>query len=76
MAKGRVVLAGDAIKYAKEALNRRSDQCYDSQERARDTIGRLLALGDRIVPGHFPELVKRDGTFTWEEPAEFPLLVR
>ena len=75
-AKGRVVLAGDAIKYAKEALNRRSDQCYDSQERARDTIGRLLALGDRIVPGHFPELVKRDGTFTWEEPAEFPLLVR
>lgn len=74
--KGRVVLAGDAIKYVKEALTRRSDQCYDSQESARATIERLLALGDRIVPGHFPELVKRDGSFTWEEPAELPLLVR
>lgn len=74
--KGRVVLAGDALKYPKEALNRRSDQAFDTVESSRATIDRLLALGDRIVPGHFPELVKRDGGFTWEEAAEFPILVR
>jgi glyoxylase-like metal-dependent hydrolase (beta-lactamase superfamily II) len=74
--KGRVVLAGDAIKYPKEALNRRSDMVFDTVENSRTTIERLLSLGDRIVPGHFPELVKRGESFTWEEAAEFPLMVR
>jgi glyoxylase-like metal-dependent hydrolase (beta-lactamase superfamily II) len=74
--KGRVVLAGDAIKYAKEVINRRCDMCFDDPERGRRSIDRLLALGDRIVPGHFPELIKRDGVFTWKEPSEFTVLVR
>lgn len=74
--KGRVVLAGDAIKYVKEVINRRNDMCFDEPEAGRRSIDRMLALGDRIVPGHFPELVKCEGGFTWEEPAEFALLVR
>jgi len=74
--KGRVVLAGDAIKYAKETLTRCSDDCYDSPEASRASIERLLALGDRIVPGHFPELIRRDGAFVWDDKVEFPILVR
>jgi len=74
--KGRVVLAGDAIKYPKEVLNRRSDMIFDTLENSQASIERLISLGDRIVPGHFPELVKRDDKFTWEEAAEFPLMIR
>lgn len=73
---GCVVLAGDAIKYAKEAVARRCDMAFDTQIAGTESIGRILAMADRIVPGHFPELIKRDGRFEWDEPAELPLLVR
>lgn len=74
--RGRVVLAGDAIKYPKEVLNGCSDMVFDTIENSEATIARLLSLGDRIVPGHFPELVKKGSGFTWEEAAEFPIMVR
>ncbi|MCP4327264.1 MAG: MBL fold metallo-hydrolase [Alphaproteobacteria bacterium] len=73
---GRVVLAGDAIKYAKEAITRRCDMAFDTVARGTESIERLLAMADRIVPGHFPELVRRDGVFTWDEPAELTLRIR
>lgn len=74
--KGRVVLAGDAIKYAKEAIAGRCDMTFDTVAAGTSTIRHILAIADRIVPGHFPELVKRDGAFVWDEPAELPLLIR
>lgn len=75
-AAGCVVLASDAIKYAKEAVTGRCDLTFDTPETGTRTIQRILAMADRIVPGHFPELIKRDGVWTWDEAAEVTLLVR
>jgi N-acyl homoserine lactone hydrolase len=76
-AKGRVVLAGDAIKYAKEALSGRCDMAFDSIEAGSASIARILETADRIVPGHFPELIRqKNGGFLWEQSAPFSLLVR
>ncbi len=74
--KGRVVLAGDAIKYAREAIARESDMVFDTAANANASIERILATADRIVPGHFPELIKTERGFLWDEPAPFELLVR
>jgi glyoxylase-like metal-dependent hydrolase (beta-lactamase superfamily II) len=73
---GRVVLAGDAIKHARELLAGRSDMVFDPEADTGATIRRLAETADRIVPGHFPELVRRDGVFVWDDPAEFHLVIR
>lgn len=74
--KGRVVIAQDAIKFPKEALNARVDHAFDTQERASETIRMLLPLADRLIPGHFMEMYRADGTFTWDDTMDFNLLVR
>lgn len=74
--KGRVVLAGDAIKYPKETITCRCDMGFDAPEVGTATIKKILAVADRIVPGHFPELSRGEAGLVWDEPAEFPLLVR
>lgn len=74
--KGHVVLAGDAIKYAKETLSGRCDMGFDAPEVGAATIRRIVASADRIVPGHFPELVRSGEALIWEEPGELPLIVR
>lgn len=74
--RGRVVLAGDAIKYVKETLICRCDMGFDAPETGAATIKRIIDMADRIVPGHFPELIKTDGVLSWEEPGELPLLGR
>lgn len=74
--RGRVVLAGDAIKYAKEAITGCCDMAFDSVENGSASIDRILGMADRIVPGHFPELIKTDRGFIWEDAAPFELLVR
>ena len=73
---GCVVLAGDAIKYAKEAMTGRCDMAFDTVEAGTTSIAKILAMADRIVPGHFPELRKTDTGFVWDQAAEFTLLVR
>lgn len=75
-ARGRVVLAGDALKYAKEAVAGRCDMALGSAEDGAASIRRILAMAERVVPGHFPELIKRDGAWTWDEAGELPLIVR
>lgn len=73
----RVVIAGDAIKYAKEAITARCDNAFDTIETGTRSIQRILQSADRIVPGHFPELSRIDnGAFSWNDSAEFSLLVR
>ena len=75
--RGRVVIAGDAIKYAKEAILKRCDMAFDEVDVGTRTIQRILERADRIVPGHFPELIRQeDGSFCWEDSAPFELLVR
>jgi N-acyl homoserine lactone hydrolase len=75
--RGRVIVAGDAIKYAKEAILKRCDMAFDEVDVGTRTIKRILERADRIVPGHFPELIRQpDGSFIWEDPAPFELLVR
>jgi glyoxylase-like metal-dependent hydrolase (beta-lactamase superfamily II) len=73
---GRVVLASDAIKTAKEALERRCDLAFDTAERGSATIARLLDLHpDRLVPGHFPKMRRTAEGWTWDA-AEVPLVIR
>jgi len=74
--RGRVVIAGDAVKYAKEVAMRKSDMVFDTVANSAATIGRILERADRIVPGHFPEMIKRDGAWVWDDAAEFPIMVR
>lgn len=75
--KGLVVIAGDAIKYIKEVILGRCDMAFDTIEAGTASIQRILSRADRIVPGHFPELVRQPiGNFSWDEDAPFNLLVR
>lgn len=74
--KGCVVIAGDALKFPKEAIKCECDHAFHSHEAGTKTIKHLLSLGDRIVPGHFSELTRHDGTFVWDEPCELQLLIR
>ena len=73
----RVIIAGDAIKYAKEAIMARCDNAFDTIEAGTKSIQRILHSADRIVPGHFPELIRiESGAFSWNDSAEVSLLVR
>ncbi|MBB3458334.1 glyoxylase-like metal-dependent hydrolase (beta-lactamase superfamily II) [Rhizobium sp. BK313] len=75
--RGTVVIAGDAIKYAKEAIIRACDMAFDTIENGTRTIERILDRADRIMPGHFPELIKQpNGAFSWNDAAPFDLLIR
>ncbi len=49
---------------------------FDTIERGTESIGKILDRADRIIPGHFPELVRGAAGFEWEEAAELTLLVR
>jgi N-acyl homoserine lactone hydrolase len=74
---GTTVVAGDAIKYVKEVILQRCDMAFDTLEAGTATITRILECADRIVPGHFPELVRQsNGGFSWDEPTPFELLIR
>jgi glyoxylase-like metal-dependent hydrolase (beta-lactamase superfamily II) len=74
---GRVIIAGDAIKYPKEAFTRTCDGCFDTIEAWTASADLILDQADRIVPGHFPELVRLpSGGFTWKESASVEFLIR
>lgn len=75
--RGTVVVAGDAIKYAREALLQACDMAFDEIATGTASIRNILARADRIIPGHFPELRRTEtGVFVWDEPAPFELLIR
>ena len=74
--KGTVVVAGDALKFPKEALKCQCDHAFDSPEIGTETIKHILTLGDRIIPGHFSELIRSDGNYVWDEPCELHLIIR
>jgi N-acyl homoserine lactone hydrolase len=74
--RGTVVIAGDAIKYPKEAVLRRCDMAFDALEVGTATIGKILDMADVIVPGHFTEFTRTDNGITWEGENELGLIVR
>ena len=71
-----VVLAGDAIKYAKEVIAEASDLVFDNPENASASIRRITGQADVIVPGHFTSLFKRNGRWLWDEPSSLEILIR
>lgn len=75
-ARGRVVVAQDAIKFPKEILNARVDHAFGSKDQASESIRHILGIADRIIPGHFMEMYKENGAFTWDDVIRFPLILR
>lgn len=72
----RVTLAGDAVKFPREALLGRADHAFAPKEVASRTIREIVEMSDVIVPGHFATLRKENGTITWTEPQALGLIVR
>ena len=72
-----MILASNALKHPKEAILKACDMAFDMVENGTATIARILARADRIVPGHFPELVRQpNGAFCWTDASAFDLRVR
>lgn len=74
--EGNVVVAQDAIKFPKEAISGTVDHAFDTPERASATIRDLLSLGDRIIPGHYSEIHKKNGNWTWDGAMDLNLRIR
>jgi N-acyl homoserine lactone hydrolase len=74
---GTVVLAAGAIKHVREAVTGEAEHAFTPPGVAAATIGRIVETADRIVPGHFPELIRiGERRFTWTEPASLDLVIR
>lgn len=74
--RGTIVIAGDAIKYPKEAMLRQCDMAFDTIESGTATIGKILDMGDVIVPGHFVEFRRTDSGIVWDGETNLNLIVR
>jgi N-acyl homoserine lactone hydrolase len=74
--KGRVVIAGDAIKFPRELMTHRVDLAFDTPEHAARSIEAIKAIADRIVPGHFAEFIRRGDQFIWDDVAAVILRIR
>jgi N-acyl homoserine lactone hydrolase len=74
--KGRVVIAGDAIKFPRELMTHTVDLLFDTPERAARSIEAIKAIADRIVPGHFAEFIRDGDQFVWEDVATVTLRIR
>ena len=72
----RVVIAGDAVKYPKEVLAQMSDMCFATAEESTRSIAEICSETDVIVPGHFPEIFRRNGGWIWDEPPSIELILR
>ena len=72
----RVVLAGDAIKYPKEILAQVGDMCFGSTDDSKRSIAEICENTDIVVPGHFPEIFRRNGNWIWDEPPSIELILR
>jgi glyoxylase-like metal-dependent hydrolase (beta-lactamase superfamily II) len=55
------LFAGDALKYASEAISLNSTFAYYSQTDANDSIKRIVATADIIVPGHDAPFTVKNG---------------
>jgi len=72
----RVVLAGDAVKYPKEILAKVSDMCFATPEESRQSISEICEGTDIVVPGHYPEIFRRNGGWIWDESPSIELIMR
>ncbi len=76
--KDKVLLAGDAIKYMSEAVNRRASFTYYNGELANESITRALSIAKMIIPGHdIPFIVEGNSIKPLiNEPFNFQLTLR
>lgn len=74
--RGTVVIAGDALKYPKEAMLRRCDMAFDTLDAGTRTIERILEMGDVIIPGHYCEFRRTDNGIVWDGETDLTLIVR
>ncbi len=75
----KVVMAGDAIKTAQEALLSRSTleiMQFDPERRSEETVARIKELADRIIPGHYPPLRAHENHWVWDETQPLNLIFR
>ncbi|MDB5592810.1 MBL fold metallo-hydrolase [Enterovirga sp.] len=72
----RVTIAGDAIKFPREAVLGRVDHAFAPKEVASRTIREIVEMSDVIVPGHFPTLRKENGTIVWDDVQRITLISR
>jgi N-acyl homoserine lactone hydrolase len=72
----RVTLAADALKTLREATSGLPDMEFDPDRRGADSLRRILADSDVIVPGHHPELRRTESGFTWDAPSRLTLVTR
>jgi N-acyl homoserine lactone hydrolase len=62
-AGGIAVIAGDSIQNATVAQERRNALVFWNERQANESVGKLLAIGDIIYPGHdLPFRMNPDGT--------------
>jgi len=47
-----IVIAGDSIKNGREAILGEASMVFGSKDEARQSIYKILSLGDLIIPGH------------------------
>ncbi|WP_186444983.1 MBL fold metallo-hydrolase [Mesorhizobium sp. J18] len=77
LADGRkVTLAGDAVKFPREAIRMKADHSFDTKEVASQSIRTIMEMSDVVVPGHFGELFKEDGRVVWEAIQPLNLIAR
>ncbi|MFK5980803.1 MAG: MBL fold metallo-hydrolase [Rhizobiaceae bacterium] len=74
--KGTVILAGDAIKYPREAIQKKSDLAFDSAKNANKSILKILRQADFVVPGHFSEFSVQGEKISWEDDIFMGLHIR
>lgn len=72
----RIVIAGDAIKIARELLSEEVSMEFDSEKRGSNTIKKIKERADRIIPGHYPEFRRTDEGWTWDDPQPLGLVFR
>lgn len=71
-----VIIAGDAIKTAHELFSEGVGMEFDPEKRSGDTIRRIKAGAERIVPGHFPEMRRSGDAWVWDQTQPFSLVFR
>ena len=72
----RATLAGDAVKFPREAIREQADHAFDTREVAARSIRTIVEMSDVIVPGHFGSLSKEDGKIVWSERQSLHLIAR
>jgi N-acyl homoserine lactone hydrolase len=77
LADGKIAtLAGDAVKFPREAILGRADHSFDTKENAARSIKTIVEMSDIIIPGHYGTLFKENGHIIWSDTQKLNLIAR